>query len=271
MRRWVSGLLAVALVMGCGAPSERSAQAPAVSRGEPANGALAGLRTYPRFGDNDPHDWDGRAPWTYAVHGIDVSRYQGNVDWHQVRRAGVAFAYIKATEGGDHTDAKFRDNWRGADRAGLKRGAYHYYYFCRPAAEQARWFIKHVPRDANALPPVLDMEWNHRSRTCRTRPDGATVRAEARKFLNILERHYGKRPVIYTTVDFYRDTGIGRLGGTEFWLRSVAGHPQQVYPGQSWSFWQYSGTGAVPGVAGNVDLNTFRGSPESWLRWSGQI
>ncbi|OBY28764.1 glycoside hydrolase family 25 protein [Leisingera sp. JC1] len=271
MRRLVLGALALALTAGCGRPPERDAGAPAVTRTEPANARLAGLSTYPRFGDRDPHDWEGRKPWSYPVHGIDVSRYQGDIDWRRVRRSGVSFAYIKATEGGDHTDAKFRDNWRGARAAGLKHGAYHYYYFCRPAAEQARWFIKHVPKDANALPPVLDMEWNHRSRTCRTRPDGATVRAEARKFLNILERHYGKRPVIYTTVDFYRDTGIGKLTGTEFWLRSVAGHPQKVYPGKNWSFWQYSGTGEVPGVAGDVDLNTFRGSPESWLRWSGQI
>ncbi|QAX28524.1 glycoside hydrolase family 25 protein [Leisingera sp. NJS204] len=271
MRRLVLGILAMALAAGCGGPRDRAVNAPEVTRTEPANGRLSGLRTYPRFGDRDPHAWEGRKPWSYPVHGIDVSRYQGEIDWRRVRRSGVSFAYIKATEGGDHTDAMFRDNWRGARAAGLKRGAYHYYYFCRPAAEQARWFIRNVPRDANALPPVLDMEWNHRSRTCRTRPDGAKVRAEARKFLNILERHYGKRPVVYTTVDFYRDTGIGRLSGTEFWLRSVAGHPRKVYPGESWSFWQYSGTGEVPGVAGDVDLNTFRGSPESWLRWSGQI
>ncbi|KIC11916.1 glycoside hydrolase [Leisingera sp. ANG-M1] len=271
MRGLVLGVLALALAAGCGRPPDRTVNAPEVTRLEPANARAASLRTYPWFGDSDPFEWEGRKPWSYPVHGIDVSRYQGEVDWRQVRRAGVAFAYIKATEGGDHTDPRFRENWQGARSAGLPRGAYHYYYFCRPAAEQARWFIKHVPRDANALPPVLDMEWNHRSRTCKLRPDGATVRAEARKFLNILERHYGKRPVIYTTVDFYRDTGIGQLSGTEFWLRSVAGHPREVYSGKAWSFWQYTGTGQVPGVEGDVDLNTFRGSPESWLRWSGQI
>lgn len=271
MRGLVLGVLALALAAGCGRPPDRTVSAPDVTRLEPAGAMAPSLRTYPRFGDSDPFEWEGRKPWSYPVHGIDVSRYQGEVDWRQVRRAGVAFAYIKATEGGDHTDPRFRENWQGASNAGLPRGAYHYYYFCRPAAEQARWFIKHVPRDANGLPPVLDMEWNHRSRTCRLRPDGAKVRAEARKFLNILERHYGKRPVVYTTVDFYRDTGIGRLSGTEFWLRSVAGHPRKVYPGEAWSFWQYTGTGQVPGVEGDVDLNTFRGSPESWLRWSGQI
>ena len=222
----------------------------------------------PRFGDTDPVDWTGRGPTAYPVHGIDVSRWQGDINWRQVRSSGVSFAFIKATEGGDVADPMFKAHWDGARQGGVPRGAYHYYYFCRPAAEQARWFIRHVPRDANALPHVLDMEWNPRSKTCTLRPDGATVRSEARIFLDILERHYGKRPVIYTTVDFYADTGIGKVGGTQFWLRSVAGHPREVYPGARWTFWQYTGTGVVPGVAGPVDINVFAGSPETWVSWA---
>jgi lysozyme len=232
--------------------------------------ALANLVTYPRFGDSDPYDWERRKPSSYPIHGIDVSRWQGDVDWQKVRSAGVSFAYIKATEGGDFADPKFRDYWAGAKRAGVARGAYHYFYFCRPAVQQARWFIENVPRDSAALPHVLDMEWTPHSPTCTKRPDGATVRREAKQFLDMLEAHYGRRPILYATVDFYQQTGIGRLQGTEFWLRSVAGHPAQVYPGAGWLFWQYSGTGRVPGIAADVDLNTFRGSPQSWLRWSGQ-
>ena len=150
----------------------------------------------------------------------------------------------------------------------MRWGAYHYFYFCRPAEDQARWFIRNVPRDARALPHVLDLEWNHRSPTCRLRPPGATVRAEARRFLAILERHYGRRPIIYTTPDFYRDTGIGDLGGTEFWLRSVAGHPGEIYPGKRWTFWQYTGTGVVPGIDGPVDINAFAGTADSWRAWA---
>ncbi|MEC9313115.1 MAG: GH25 family lysozyme, partial [Pseudomonadota bacterium] len=78
-------------------------------------------------------------------------------------------------------------------------------------------------------------------------------------------------PVIYTTVDFFAETGIGRLRGTEFWLRSVAGRPRQTYPSAFWRLWQYTGTGRVPGIDGDVDLNVFHDSPESWLRWSGQL
>ncbi len=264
MRNVILILLCAALLAGCGGGASPPAGSPPARGGETA----AGLVTYPDFKDAKPHPWTGRAPRSYPIHGIDVSRYQGDIDWRTARDAGVSFAYIKATEGGDHVDPMFKDHWRGAKRAGVRRGAYHFFYFCRPADQQARWFIRNVPRVPDALPHVLDMEWNHRSPTCRLRPDGARVRAEARVFLDMLEAHYGRRPLIYTTVDFFADTGIGRLKNTEFWLRSVAGHPRQIYPGAFWTFWQYTGTGIVPGVNGPVDLNVFRAAPEIWLRWA---
>lgn len=265
---YLKALLPLLLVACTGAVRDDYPAPPAATRVEAAVATTRPVTvSFPNFGDANPHPWDGRAPSAYAVHGIDVSRWQGPIDWPTVRNAGIAFAYIKATEGGDQVDPAFPDNWQGAARAGLPRGAYHFYYFCRPAEEQARWFIQHVPRDSAALPPVLDLEWNHRSPTCRLRPDAATVRAEATRFLDILTAHYGQRPVIYTTVDFYRETGIGTLPGTEFWLRSVAGHPSTIYPGQRWSFWQYTGTGLVPGVRGPVDINVFAGSVNDWTRW----
>ena len=115
-------------------------------------------------------------------------------------------------------------NWAAAGAAGMPRGAYHYYYFCRPAAEQAAWFINHVPREPGALPPVLDLEWTHKSKTCPCRPDAATVRREALLFLQALTAYYGKRPVIYTTVDFYRDNDLGRLEGYPL-LAALGGGP----------------------------------------------
>ncbi|WP_050519507.1 GH25 family lysozyme [Pseudorhodobacter antarcticus] len=221
----------------------------------------------PRFGDTDPHPWDGRDPSKYAVHGIDASRWQGDIDWRAAQANGVSFAFFKATEGGDIVDPAFEAYWDGAGRAGVPRAAYHFFYFCRPAIEQARWFIKNVPRSKGALPPVLDMEWNAHSPTCTRRPDAAHVRAEAKIFMDALERHYGQRPVIYTTVDFFADNQMGRIGNVDFWLRSVAGHPSTVYPGQNWTFWQYSGTGLVPGITGKVDLNVFAGSRAEWRDW----
>ncbi|WP_309085266.1 GH25 family lysozyme [Chelativorans sp.] len=220
-----------------------------------------------RFADNDQHDWTGRAPWHYPVHGTDVSKYQGEVDWQALRRNGISFAFIKATEGGDRVDDMFHRNWSAAKAAGIPRGAYHFYYFCRPAVEQARWFIRHVPRDSGALPPVLDMEWNHLSPTCKLRPPAETVRAEMQVFLDMVERHYGKRPIIYTSVDFFDDNGLWRFKGYPFWLRSVAGHPDEKYDNHPWVFWQYTGTGIVPGIRGNADINVFHGNAEAWRGW----
>ena len=148
----------------------------------------------PSFGDLDPFDWTGRKPTSHPVHGIDVSRWQGEIDWAAARDSGVSFAYIKATEGGDVEDPMFMTNWIAAAVAGVPRGAYHYYYFCRSPEQQARWFFDHVPRDPSALPPVLDMEWNHQSRTCPVRPDGSEVRAQAKK-------HFGALPAPLTVLE----------------------------------------------------------------------
>lgn len=263
----MSMLLVPWLMLACSGTGDNTPP-PAASRAE---AAVADARpvsiAFPRFGDYRPHPWDAGAPGDYPVHGIDVARYQGPIDWPRVRASGISFAFIKATEGGDLVDPAFADNWQGAASAGMPRGAYHFFYFCRPAEDQARWFIQNVPRDPAGLPHVLDLEWNHLSPTCTLRPDGATVRAEATRFLDILTAHYGQRPVIYTTPDFFRETGIGALQGQEFWLRSVANHPSVVYPGQNWSFWQYTGTGIVPGVDGGVDINVFAGSVADWKRW----
>lgn len=244
------------LIAACGsrAPEDSSGGPVALSAG--------------RFDDYDPHDWDGPGPDRYRIHGLDVARYQGTIDWPRVRRAGISFAYIKATEGADLLDPKFEENWREARRAGIPRGAYHFYYFCRTAEEQARWFIQNVPRDPQALPPVLDMEWNPFSPTCTKRPSDAVVRAEAQRFVRMIEQHYGKRAVIYTAIDFYEDTYIGRLRRVDFWLRSVAGEPHQTYPGQDWTIWQYTGTGSVPGVKGPVDINVFNGNAAAFSAWA---
>ncbi len=220
-----------------------------------------------QFGDADRVRFVGRAPQSYAVQGIDASRWQGVIDWQKAAASGVSFAFLKATEGGDGLDPNFAANWQGAARATIPRGAFHYFYWCRPAAEQARWFIRNVPRAPGALPPVLDLEWTPFSPTCTLRPDAATVRAEAITFLTILERHYGQRPLIYTTPDFYADAQLSRLQGYEFWLRAVADRPSNVYPGQAWTFWQYSSTGLVPGIKGKTDLNAFAGSKADWAAW----
>ncbi|MGF0536792.1 glycoside hydrolase family 25 protein [Agrobacterium sp. ES01] len=219
-----------------------------------------------RFRDAKPINFGKKSPSKLAVHGVDVSRWQGDIDWHTLRRQGANFVYIKATDGGDHLDPMFKTNWRGAKDAGVRHGAYHFFYWCRTASSQADWFIQNVPREANALPPVIDVEWNHQS-SCKKRPDRATVLEKMRVFMDRLERHYGKRPVIYTSPDFYADNLQGAFKSHPFWLRSVAAHPSKVYPDRRWVLWQYSGSGLSQGVDERIDLNVFNGSVDDWHRW----
>src|SRR3990172_4519727 len=98
------------------------------------------------------------APLWYPVVGIDVSNHQGVIDWPKVRASGIAFAYIKATEGGDFRDKSFERNWQDSAKAGMPRGAYHFFTACKSGAEQAGNFIAAVPRESGSLPPVIDVE-----------------------------------------------------------------------------------------------------------------
>lgn len=88
-----------------------------------------------------------------------------------------------------------------------------------------------------------------------------------RTFLQAVEKHYGKRPVIYTTVDFFDDNDLRQLSEYPFWLRSVAGHPDEKYGPHPWTFWQYTGTGSILGIRGDADINTFAGDSASWKKW----
>jgi lysozyme len=222
----------------------------------------------PRFEDKDPQDFGSRPPHGHPVHGIDVSKWNGPIDWHTVRKSGVAFAFLKATEGTDRLDSRFHDYWRGAKAAGVAHAPYHFYYFCSTADAQADWFIANVPKDAVQLPPVLDAEWNPASPTCKIRPPAEEVRAALQRFMDRIERHYGKRPIIYTTVDFHRDNLVGHFDNYHFWLRSVANHPENIYAARKWAFWQYTSTGVVPGISGDTDINVFAGSAAHWKKWA---
>lgn len=266
--RALAGLGAAALLLAVSACSVADGLAPMETASTARTTSVA--VSHPRFEDSDPHEWDSGAPWTYAVHGTDVSKYQTSVDWHKARASGVSFAFIKATEGGDRIDAYFDEHWSKTKAAGVPRAAYHFFYFCRPAAEQARWFIQNVPNERSAMPPVLDMEWNPDSPTCKKRPDAATVQREMKTFLSIVERHYGKRPIIYTSVDFFEDNGLSGFRGYPYWLRSVAGHPDTKYSSHPFTFWQYTGTGVIPGIRGNADINVFNGNMSAWKKWLKQ-
>ena len=211
----------------------------------------------------------GPYPSDFAVHGIDVSKYQGDIDWQRVRESGVEFAFIKATEGGNHADEKFAQNWNGARAAGIARGAYHFVWWCRDPREEIAQFKRIVPVERDALPPVLDVEATPDSRTCKCTLHRAEVLADMRLMLAEMERHYGKRPIIYVTVDFYQHVmHPGEFADYPVWVRSVKHSPPVTYPGRRWAFWQYQSDGYVPGIRGKVDRNAFAGTREQFYAWA---
>jgi lysozyme len=140
-------------------------------------------------------------------------------------------------------------------------------YWCRTASEQAVWFSHAVPHDSTQLPPVLDVEWNHASETCPNQTTPADAVAKIRKMLEVMEYHTGKRPIIYTDINFHREVLEGEFRDYEFWLRSVAAEPRERYRNRPWRFWQYTATGRVPGISGDVDRNAFNGGESDWTQW----
>ncbi|MCC2095774.1 MAG: hypothetical protein KDJ29_02725, partial [Hyphomicrobiales bacterium] len=209
------------------------------------------------------HSTHGRN--AHEVHGIDIAKYQGTIDWQAVKRSGVDFVFIKATEGTDVLDDRFAANWAAAKAAGIPRGAYHFNYWCTSLEDQFHWFRRNVPRDRDALPPVLDLEWNHASPTCPKKVSRARAKAEIRKFVRLAEAWYGKRPILYTDIPFYRDVlSDGAFRQYPLWVRSVKRLPQDIYKGRKWALWQYSDRSRVPGIRGRVDKNAFAGSRRDW-------
>jgi len=229
-------------------------------------GGCSALDNYPSKGDARPHP-GVIAAHSYPIHGIDISRWQGDIDWTSVKAAGTRFVYMKATEGGDHVDPSFQRNWEGARRAGIPRGAYHFVYWCRPAHEQAIWFKQQIPADPDALPPVLDVEWNGHSRTCPKKIDPELAREKIQLMLTELEQLTGKKPVIYTDITFHKDVLEGQFNDYPYWIRSTAALPETRYANRPWAFWQFTTTGRVPGIRGDVDRNAFFGNESQFVAW----
>jgi lysozyme len=204
-------------------------------------------------------------PRDYPIQGIDVSKYQGNIDWDAVKNSGVKFVWIKATEGGDRADERFEANWAGAKQVGIAHGAYHFVYWCRAPMDEVTWFEQHVPIEADSLPPVLDVESDSESKTCHRHLEQQQTIADMKLMLEEMERHFGKKPIIYTSVDFYEAIlSDGAFSDYSMWVRSTKHHPSVRYGSRPWKFWQYQADGSAPGIVGHVDRNVFYGSPEQW-------
>lgn len=188
----------------------------------------------------------------YPVRGIDVSRHQGKIDWAAVAGSGVRFAYIKASEGGDHRDQRFPENWSAAKAAGLSRGAYHFFTFCKPGAEQAANFVGAVPVTADALPPAIDFEFVG---NCKRRPPREEVHKELEDFTKALRARYKKEPVLYATRSAYERYLSEAPPPARLWSRDILQKPTGA-----WTFWQFAENVRVPGVARPADQNVFNGS-----------
>jgi lysozyme len=195
-------------------------------------------------------------PVNYSIHGIDVSKYQYIIDWEsvkemQVDEVKIGFAFIKATEGLRNEDPMFRRNWKRAKDAGLPRGAYHFFLATKSGRQQAENFIKRVDLEPGDLPPVLDVEQTYGV-------SGPKLRARVKEWLDVVEEHYGVRPIIYTNVDFYKHQLKDEFDEYPLW---VAHYLQRNRPRihREWAFWQHSETGRVNGIGPAVDFNVFNG------------
>jgi lysozyme len=192
--------------------------------------------------------------------GIDVSSHQGAIDWARASADGINFAYIKATEGGDWVDDRFASNWAGAADAGLQRGAYHFFTLCRPGADQADNFLRTVPLDPTALPPVVDLEF---SGNCSGRPDAETLRQELGTFVNRVEAATARQVVFYVMDDFDRRYRVTEVFDRERWRRRLFHRPAA----DDWVIWQSSDRARVAGIEGGVDLNVMKQNMTSkWRR-----
>lgn len=229
----------------------------------------------------------GKGASRAVIRGIDVSGWQGEIDWSRVAadEQGIEFAFIKATEGGHVVDTNsggfldrcFEANWSGATDAGLLVGAYHFarvsdrtgtghYPLLEDARSEASWLWTVLERagwdPASHLPPVLDIEWDERATAAGITSE--QTRDWALEFIAELTGLCGHKPLVYTGPSFWRykllrDERFEEVGLWEVDINRPAGRPRDI-PGWSWSFHQYSFEGRVDGIRGNVDLNVFRGS-----------
>lgn len=192
--------------------------------------------------------------------GIDVSHWQGAIDWSRVRAAGKTFAVIKATEGVSFLDDRYAQNKAGALGQGMKVGAYH---FARPGNDPVReadWFVDHMGLQHGMLIPALDIEV-----TGGLGPTALTNWTKA--WLARVTQRIGAKPMIYTSPAFWRnnlndsrwfaDNGYSVLW-VAHWNTTNPSLPGSNWGGKSWTFWQYSSDGTVPGISGRVDLDRYR-------------
>ena len=177
--------------------------------------------------------------------GIDVSKYQGTINWTKVAKdSTIKFVYVKATEGASIQDPMYRTNITKAKKAGLLVGSYHLYSSKTTAYQQMANIRKMVKKSEQDLVPVLDIEGHHSGRLYMERVD---------KLLELMENEYGVKPIIYTSEKVYKTHFAGKkYAKYHIFIANYRG-----YPTTRFTLWQYTETGHVSGISGYVDISKF--------------
>lgn len=189
-----------------------------------------------------------------TLEGIDVSNHQGNIIWKDIDQSLVNFVFIKATEGTTFTDKSFSKNWQESQEAGFLRGAYHYFTITSDGKKQAEHFINTVPKEKNSLPPVIDIE--------DVGDNQAKLIIELREYADIVEKHYGVKPIFYVNKQTYELYIRDNFKDHVIWYAVYGSEP----PIDSWTIWQYTDNGSVSGIKGPVDFNVFKGNKEDIMK-----
>jgi lysozyme len=189
-----------------------------------------------------------------VVRGVDVSKYQGTVDWAAVKASGRVFAFARIGDGVNTQDTTFATNWPAMKKAGLVRGAYQFFRPGQDANAQADIVIAKLGKiAAGDLPAVLDLE------SADGQPS-ATVIARAKAWLARVEAGTGRRPIVYTAA-FMSSTIGSTFGAWPLWVANYGTTCPTMPTGWAdWKIWQGSSTGSVPGISGAVDTNEFKGT-----------
>ncbi len=193
------------------------------------------------------------------IQGIDVSHFQGTVNWQEVKQAGMRFAIAKATEGQNTVDSQFKNNWQNIKAAGLLRGAYHFFDAGIDGTAQANHFLQNAQIEPDDLPPVIDVE-------AAAQASNALILQEVQNWLDTVEQALHRRPMIYTTASFWNSHLNHTFGAYPLWIAEYGVSVPKIPVGWSnWQFWQYSQSGKVSGVSGSVDMDYFNGSYDDLL------
>ena len=202
---------------------------------------------------------DANYPEGYEIHGIDISHYQGEIDWDELRNNGmiercpVRFVMIKATEGSTRIDDRFKENFYQAREYGFIRGAYHFWSTRSSGRAQAEHFLRQVKLEDGDLPPVLDVEHKAKDQTPEEFKESVLT------WLRLVEKAYDAKPIIYTYYKFkltYLNDSV--FNDYPSWIAHY--YVDSVKYEGPWKFWQHTDCGRLPGIKGYVDFNIYNGS-----------